>query len=290
MADKPIIITVANQKGGVGKTTTVANLAASLADKGKLVLVIDCDYQANVTSLLCGDELTKQKEKSITHAIKYDLTLDDVVVGTPFKNIDLVPANRDLDELREQLIGQPNQFRLVDLMLNCDRAKSYDVILIDTHPSLDCFFQSAIAASKYFIIPLFPEADSSRGLAHQLQAIDKIKKYLNPNLSFLGCVIVKYDRYNATHQKFEKLIRQFAKENGIAVFKSNIPNSQSVAAAAAHGLPLFYYKPNSPAALAYSKIAKELMQVVKQPIDQEFKKGKRKTASSQQELEIAMDL
>lgn len=290
MAQKPLVITIANQKGGVGKTTTVANIAASLADMGKMVLVIDCDYQANVTSLLCGDELTKQKEKSITYAIKNDLTVDCVTVGTPFKNIDLVPANRELDELREQLVGQPNQFRLVDMMLACEKARAYDVVLIDTHPSLDCFFQSAIAASQYFIIPLFPEADSSRGLAHQLQAIEKIKKYLNPKLQFLGCIIVKYDRYNATHQKFESLIRKFGKENQIPAFKTNIPNSQSVAAAAAHGLPLFHYKPSSPASLAYKKIAKELLQHLK-PVPQAQKKPAKKTiVSEQQGLEIAIDL
>jgi chromosome partitioning protein len=285
MVDKPAIITVANQKGGVGKTTTVANLASSLACLGKMVLVIDCDYQANVTSLLCGDELLKQKEKSITHAIKNDLILDDVVVGTPFKNLDLVPSNRDLDDLREQLVGQPNQFRLVDLMLDCDKVQSYDVILIDTHPSLDCFFQSAIAASRYFIIPLFPEADSSRGLAHQLQAIDKIKRYLNPKLNFLGCAIVKYDRHNATHQKFEKMIRQFCKENGIMVFNSHIPNSQSVAAAAAHGLPLIHYKTASPATVAYSKMAKEIIHLLKRPVAHDKKK-----ASIAHELEIALDI
>lgn len=290
MANKPTIITIANQKGGVGKTTTVANLAASLADRGNLVLVIDCDYQANVSSLLCGDEQVKQKNKSITHAIKHDLSVDQVVVGTPFKNIDLVPANRELDDLREQLVGQPNQFRLVDLMLDCDKARAYDFILIDTHPSLDCFFQSAIAASEHFIIPLFPEADSSRGLAHQLQAIDKVKRYLNPGLNFLGCAIVKYDRYNATHQKFEKLIRLFGKENGIAVFKANIPNSQSVAAAAAHGLPLFHYKRESPAAMAYEEMAKELMRLVKTPSTGGSKKaGKRKKAEPSQELEFATE-
>lgn len=290
MAQKPIIITVANQKGGVGKTTTVANLAASLASKGKMVLVIDCDYQANVTSLLGGDELTQNPQKSITQAIKEDLTIDDVVVGTAFKNIDLVPSNRDLDELRERLVGQPNQFRLVDGMLQCERAQSYDFIIIDTHPSLDCFFQSAIAASKFFVIPLFPEADSSRGLAHQLQVIEKIKKYLNPKLIFLGCIIVKYDRYNATHQKFEKLIRKFGKENNIAVFKSNIPNSQSVAAAAAHGLPLFHYKPESPAAKAYKNIAKELVQLIMLNGSKTPKKTVRKIPLEQQELEIALDL
>jgi chromosome partitioning protein len=145
----------------------VANLAASLASLGNLVLVIDCDYQANVTSLLCGDEQFNDHSKTLTRAIKEDLKLKDVVVGSPFKNIDVVPANRDLDDLREQLAGQPNQFGLITYLLKCPQTKKYDFILIDTHPSLDCFFQSAVAASDHFMIPLFPEADSSRGLAHR---------------------------------------------------------------------------------------------------------------------------
>lgn len=289
MASKPAIITIANQKGGVGKTTTVANLAASLADKGKLVLVIDCDYQANVTSLLCGDQQLKDQEKSFTWAIKNDLTVDKVSVATPFKNIDLVPSNRALDDLREQLVGQPNQFRLIDLMLNCKQANNYDYILLDTHPSLDCFFQSAIAASKHYMIPLFPEADSSRGLAHQLQAVEKIKKYLNPNLNFMGCVITKYDQYNATHQKFEQLIRQYGKENSIPVFKAHIPSSHSIAAAAAHNLPLFHYRKESPAALAYASLAKEMIKLTEKDIvlKKVAPKSKRNSTDS---LEIAADL
>jgi chromosome partitioning protein len=283
---KPIIITIANQKGGVGKTTTVANVAASLADKGNLVLVIDCDYQANVTSLLCGDEQFKRKEKSFTHAIKNDLTLEKVVVSTQFKNLDIVPSNRELDDLREQLVGQPNQFRLVDFMLDCKQAKSYDYIIIDTHPSLDCFFQSAVTASRHYIIPLFPEADSSRGLAHQLQAIEKIKRYLNPALNFLGCVITKFDRYNATHQKFENLIRTFGKENKVPVFKNTIPSSHSIAAASAHGLPLFHYKKSSPAAMAYAKLAKEISSLA-----QVTGANKKKAAMRiSEDLEIAAEL
>jgi chromosome partitioning protein len=289
MKMKPAIITVANQKGGVGKTTTVANLAASFAHTGNVVLVIDCDYQANVTSLLCGDEQVKIKEQSITYAVKNELTLEDVVVGTKFKNIDLVPANRELDDLREQLVGQPNQFRLIDFLLNCPRAKSYDMILIDTHPSLDCFFQSAIAASSYFIIPLFPEADSSRGVAHQLQAIEKIKRYLNPNLVFLGCAIVKYDQYNATHQKFEKLIRKCGKENNFSVFKTFIPNSQSVAAAAAHGLPLLHYKSESPATAGYIDLAKEIKRHLNQHSAKTVTRKKTKLQPIH-ELEIAAEL
>lgn len=286
MSKRPIIITVANQKGGVGKTTTVANLAASMAAQGNMVLVIDCDYQANVSSLFLGDEQIKDESLSITQAIKHDLTLDEVVVGTRFQNIDMVPANRKLDDLREQLVGQPNQFRLVDLMLDCKKASAYDYILMDTHPSLDCFFQSAIAASQHFLIPVFPEADSSRGLAHQMQAIDKIKRYLNPDLNFLGCAIVKYDRYSATHQKFEKLIRTLGKENGIKVLKTNIPNSQSVAAAAAHGLPMLYYKPESPASIAYKKLAREVLTLCKNPQPHKVRRRRKVTPT----LDIAADL
>ncbi len=289
MAYKPVVITVANQKGGVGKTTTVANIAASLADGGARVLVIDCDYQANVTSLLCGDDQLKKKEKTLTHAIKNDLSFDQVAVTTSFKNIDLVPSNRELDDLREQLVGQPNQFKLVEAMLDCEKIKEYDFVIIDTHPSLDCFFQSAVAASNFYIIPLFPEADSSRGLAHQIQAIDKVKRYLNPGLQFLGCAIVKYDRYNATHQKFEKLIRQFGKENNLSVFKTHIPNSQSVAAAAAHGLPLFHYKNDSPATTAYKALTKEIVKLVKGKAGTTSASTARKKPLSM-DLEVAADL
>lgn len=283
------VIAIANQKGGVGKTTTVANLAASFTEKGKKVLVVDCDYQANVTSLLCTDDQFKDNKKTITHAIKNDLTLEDVVVGTPYKNIDIIPANHDLDSLKDQLVGQPNQFSLISSILNTKEKDNYDFILIDTHPSLDCFFQSAIAASDYYLIPLFAEADSSRGLAHQIQAINKIKRFLNPNLSFLGSLIVKYDRYNATHQKFENLIRSFGKHNGVHVFKTLIPNSHSVAASAALCKPITFYKKTSPAAKSYLKLATEIITLLKNEPAIKNKNSK-KMSKIDAELEIAADL
>lgn len=288
MQKKKIVISIANQKGGVGKTTTVVNIAASLADLGYLVLVIDCDYQANATSLLCGDEQLNNPHKNFTYAIKNDLTVKDVAISSKIINVDIVPANRDLDDLREQLMGQPNQFKLVEFLINCNSAKKYDFILLDTHPSLDCFFQSAIAVSDHYIIPLFPEADSSRGLAHQLTIIEKTKKYLNPNLNFLGCLIVKYDQYNATHQKFEKLIRQFALSRKLGIFKTNIPNSQSVAAASAHGLALCHYKKTSLASKAYKNLSKEILEIIKGK--EEKTRYEKKNLVLNNDFDVAIDL
>ena len=281
------VIAIVNQKGGVGKTTSVINIASSLAAKNHLTLVIDCDYQANATTLLCGDEQLQDKKHSLTLAIKNELSLEDVVIPTKHKNIDIVPSHQDLDNLKEQLIGQPNQFSLITSLLDCSLAKKYDYIIIDTHPSLDCFFQSSIAASDYFIIPIFPEADSTRGLVHQIQAINKMKKFLNPRLEFLGSLVVKYDKYSSTHQKFEKLIRKFSQENQLNIFKTIIPNSHSVAAAAAFNLPINAYKNTSPASKAYAKVAQEIMALSKKNI---VKSKKLKTSPKELDLEIAKDL
>lgn len=281
------IIAIVNQKGGVGKTTSVINIASSLSVKNHLTLVIDCDYQANATTLLCGDEQMQDKKHSLTLAIKNELSLKEVVIPTKHKNIDIVPSHHDLDSLKDQLIGQPNQFSLIKSLLDCSLTKKYDYIIIDTHPSLDCFFQSSIAASDYFIIPIFPEADSSRGLIHQIQAINKMKKFLNPNLEFLGSLVVKYDKYSSTHQKFEKLIRQFSQENQLNMFKTIIPNSHSVAAAAAFNLPINAYKNTSPASKAYAKLAQEIVSLTNK---HSTKAKKSKTLQKELDLEVAKDL
>ncbi|MEI6417401.1 MAG: AAA family ATPase, partial [Verrucomicrobiota bacterium] len=203
MANGPSVIVVANQKGGVGKTTTVVNLASSYAHLGKKVLVIDLDYQANATSALGVDESKIAEGASITRAISEELTLDKVRLPSRVKNVDVLSSTRGLLGLPEKFLGQPNQFSLVTSVLDCPEYEEYDIILIDTHPSLDCLSQSAFRASHYYLIPLFAEADSARGLGHQIQAVEKIRQYQNPMLMLLGCVITRFDKQNATHRKFE---------------------------------------------------------------------------------------
>ena len=252
------IITIANQKGGVGKTTTVVNLASAYAQIGKRVLVIDLDYQCNASALLGVDD-NSVGNKSIAYALQNDLNFSHIVMKSNMENVDLLAATRDLDLLREKFSGQPNQFKLVDILLNCEQLHDYDIVIIDTHPSLDCFFQSAMAASHYYLIPLFAEADSSKGLAHMVTAVEKIRRYLNPMLNLLGCIITCFDKSNATHIKFEKFIRDASKEGKFNVFETTIPSSKSVAAASAHSMPLHRYKKSSPVTVAYSTLAGEIL-------------------------------
>ncbi|MCA3085955.1 MAG: ParA family protein [Rhodocyclaceae bacterium] len=257
------IVTVANQKGGVGKTTTVVNLASAYAQTDKRVLVVDMDYQGNATSLLGIDSEQLDPTKTIPHALENDLTLADIRLPTNVPGVDLLASTRGLDALRDKFQGQPNQFKLVELLLECDEREEYDVIIIDTHPSLDCFFQSAMAASHYYLIPLFAEADPSRGLGHMVTAVEKIRRYLNPMLTFLGCVITRFDKSNATHAKFETVIRESSKGAKFHVFNTMIPSSNTVAAASAQSLPLSKYKKSAPASIAYATLAGEILPLLK---------------------------
>jgi chromosome partitioning protein len=255
---EPSILTIANQKGGVGKTTTVVNLASAYAQMGKRVLVVDMDYQANATSLLGAEENAASSKKTLFRAIENDLTIPDVRLQTNVEGIDIIAATRELDLLREKVVGQAHQFKLLDMVLECDERNEYDLIIVDTHPSLDCFFQSAMASSHYYLIPLFAEADPSRGLAHMVTAVDKIRRYLNPMLMLLGCVITRFDKTNATHVKYEKVIREASKAGKFHIFETIIPASNTVAAASAQSLPLNQYKKSAPASIAYSVLAGEI--------------------------------
>ncbi len=254
------IVTIANQKGGVGKTTTVVNLAASFAQLDKKVLVIDMDYQGNATALLGADEAAKENyKKTVSYGIRNDLTLKDIRLPTNIINVDVIAATRDLDDLRDELAGKAKQLKVVEFLLKCDSLNEYDIVLIDTHPSLDCLFQASLIASHYYIIPLFAEPDSSRGLAHMICEVEEIRKYWNPTLRFLGCVITRYDSKNATHSKFQKILRETSKEGKFHVFDTVIPISNAVAAASAQQISLINYKKSSPISVSYTALAGEII-------------------------------
>ena len=255
---KTSIITITNQKGGVGKTTTVCNLAAVYAAMGKRVLVIDLDHQCNATMLFDVEDEARESGKNISRAFDDDLTLSQVVIKSPLDCIDVVAGDRGLEEMKEKWNSHPKRFKLLEVFLKDRRLSQYEVVLIDTHPSYDCYLQSALVCSHHYLIPMFAEEFSIRGLGQMIGSVEAIGKYHNEALNFLGCVITKFDKNSRTHVDFENEIRNVAKANRFRVFNQTIPYSKAVAGAEASHLPLTVYKPDLPISLAYSVLAKEI--------------------------------
>ncbi len=255
---KTSIITVTNQKGGVGKTTTVCNLAAVYAGMDKKVLVVDLDHQGNSTMLLDVEKKSSETGKNIARAFNEDLTISDVVLQSPFKGIDVIAANGSLEDLKEKWNSHPKRFKLIDVLFDDKKLNSYDVVIIDTHPAFDCYLQSALVSSHYYLIPLFAEEFSIRGLGQMIRSVDSLKRYHNDTLNFLGCIVTKFDKTSRTHVEFETELRSVANSSGFRVFDNVIPLSKAVAGAEASHLPLMLYKPELPVSLAYSLLAGEI--------------------------------
>jgi len=255
---KTSIITIANQKGGVGKTTTILSLAAAFSLTGKKVLVVDMDYQGNASSGLGLKILAKDSGKTLSHCIEKNLKLSDVRLRTKDPNIDLVAADISLNKKINELTGRPNQFHILRNLLNCPEADDYDVILVDTHPSLDCMFQSAISASHYYLVPMFAEADPFEGVQYMVDEVNVIRDNMNPMLHFLGIVVTRFDKKNQTHVKFEEILRKVCKKRRIRVFDSRIPMSTAVAGASANQNPVVTQNERLPVSQAYIQLAKEL--------------------------------
>lgn len=262
---KTSIITIANQKGGVGKTTTVINLASSYAAMGKKILVIDTDSQANATYGLGLGQKTGSNEYNLARAITENLTLDDVATPTDFENIDLVPASHDLVSIEPVLYGKPSQNVIIDKLLRTDKKNDYDVIIIDTHPSLNTYFQASLKSSHYYLIPLFAEEYSASGLRRQINAVEDIRQNLNPMLTFLGAVITNFKKSSASHQQFEEVIRDIGDKAGFKILKTKIPHSDAVSSAMSMRKPLnLYHNARSlPVTQAYAALAGEILPELK---------------------------
>ena len=258
----PSIVTVGSEKGGVGKTTTVVNLAASFASLGKKVLVVDIDPQANATELL-GVEREQAQSNALSHAILNSQTLETCRVPTNTADVDLLPATIGLKDVIKQLGSGLRQDKLLKPVLAAKAVDEYDIVLIDTHGVEDCLLTSALAASHYYLIPVFAEQDSARGLHDFLQTSDYIRKHSNPTLTLLGVVIARYDRTNATHREYEQAIREHGASANFRVFETLVPASKSVAAASKNQMTLVAYRKDAPVTLAYQTVAGELLPLLK---------------------------
>ena len=252
------IISIINQKGGVGKTTTVINLAAGLSMKGKKILVIDLDPQGNATTGL-GLSNTASSDSTIYSVLNGNKKITEVIQQTSFENLNLVTSNVDLSGLEVETAGDSRRaFKLKDELtsiLNDSRA-SYDYILVDCPPSLSLLTIMALVASDALVVPLQTEFFALEGLTQLMKTIERIKNNLNPDLSIRGILLTMYDRRNKLSGEVEKEARNYFKEK---VYQSVVPRNVRLSEAPSHGVTVLIYDKTCPGSKSYFSFTDEFM-------------------------------
>ncbi len=250
----PIIYTLANQKGGVGKTTTAVNVGAYLAEWGQRVLVVDIDPQANATSSLGIDK--RAVPLSIYDLLVREVPLARIVQLTGRVRLDLAPASPSLAGATVEMISLPRrEYRLRQMLVGLDQR--YDYVLIDCPPSLGILTVNGLAAATDgVIIPVQCEYLALEGLSQLMRAIELVRRALNPGLRLRGLVMTMYDaRTTLSRQVVEEVRRHFPER----VFRTIIPRSVRLSEAPSYGEPIISYAPRSAGALAYAALARELL-------------------------------
>ncbi len=247
------IISFANQKGGVGKTTSAVNVAAWLGKKGKKVLLIDMDPQGNATS---GVGISKKSIKnSVYEVLLGEISAKDAVITTKYKNLSVIPATialagaeLDLNEIGEKGKGMVKALEEIK--------DEYDYLIIDCPPTLGLLTINALSASNGVVIPMQCEFYSLEGLSQLILTIKRVRQSYNPNLEITGILLTMFNgRLLLTNQVIEELKKYYADK----LFKTPVSRSVKLSEAPSYGEPICYYDPYSKGSLEYSDIAKELM-------------------------------
>ncbi len=248
------IVSISNQKGGVGKTTTCINLSAFIAAMGKKVLVVDIDPQGNTTS---GFGISKDKElrNSIYEVMMGDATAEEAIRKSSLPNLDIIPSTIEFAGADVELMAVENREKVLRKALSQVREK-YDFIFIDCPPSLNVFSVNAMTASDSVLIPIMGDFFSLEGLSQLLNTIKLVKKRLNPGLDIEGVVLTIYDgRSNLAIQVTADVEKWF----GRSVYKTRIPRNVRLSEAPSHGLTILQYDPSSKGSTAYMNLAVEFL-------------------------------
>lgn len=246
------VVSIANQKGGVGKTTTSVNLSTILAKKGKKVLMIDADPQGNASS---GVGIDKDVEESVYDILINDTEIEKVAKKTNIKNLSICPSNINLAGAEVELVSMMSrEYRLKEKLYPIK--DNYDYIIIDCPPSLGLVTLNAFTASDSVLIPVQCEYYALEGLGQLINTINLVKKHLNKNIEIEGALLTMYDiRTNLSNQVVKEVKKYFNDK----VYKNVIPRNVKLSEAPSYGMPITIYDPRSKGAKSYEKFAKEFL-------------------------------